>query len=524
MDDIYDVIAVGSGINSLVLAAQLSLRGKRVLVLERESIPGGCLKSAELTLPGYRHDVFATSVPAFVTAPHYGSLGPALAQEGLKVLTGDRPTAVLTPDGRSLVLTRDRQSNILELDAVDDGDGKAFARAMAEIKRDGYMIDAFLGSEVLGRANVLAIFKLWRQRGVTGMSQFGGNSLRSLREWLEDDFRSDLPRALIAPWILHCGLDPEAPMSAMMGKLILSLIESAGAPVIEGGIANLVEALGRIIARSEGRISCDQHVERVQVKNGRATGVITADGAIYSARRAVACNVTPQQLYGALLQDAHVPPNLASAARSYRYGRSGMQIHLALSEPASWRDPALNDVALVHLTAGLDAVSCATNEAARGLLPSEPTIVVGQPTTVDPSRCPPGAGILWLQLLELPSAPKADASGEISVDPDRGWTLELKNAYAERVLDRLSVAIPQLRSTILGSHILSPSDLAKQNINLVGGDPYSGACGIEQFHWFRPPTAGSHRTSIRNLYHIGASSHPGPSVAGLSGHIVSTLV
>src|SRR6185436_20090549 len=128
------------------------------------------------------------------------------------------------------------------------------------------------------------------------------------------------------------------------------------------------------------------------------------DGETVTATKAVIANVTPTQLYGRLLQGGTAP--------AFRYGRSEMQIHFALSEPPRWEgDERLAQTAIVHLTPGLDGVSRAVNEAERGLLPAEATVVVGQPLTMDPSRAPGGQGLLWIQLQELPWQIKGDAAG-----------------------------------------------------------------------------------------------------------------
>ena len=167
------------------------------------------------------------------------------------------------------------------------------------------------------------------------------------------------------------------------------------------------------------------------MQSGRATGVRTATGDTVSAERAVIANVTPTQLYERLLDEADVPAAIVEGARRFRYGRSEMQIHFALSEPARWLgDERLNETAIVHVTPGLDGVSRAVNEAERGLLPAEATIVVGQPLTIDPSRAPAGKGLLWIQLQELPWRVKGDAAGELDVG-DGVWTERLKERYAE---------------------------------------------------------------------------------------------
>ena len=154
-----------------------------------------------------------------------------------------------------------------------------------------------------------------------------------------------------------------------------------------------------------------------------------------------------------------------------------MQIHLALDEPPNWGDPKLRDVVLGHLTPGLDGVSKAVSEADRGLLPETATIVVGQPTAVDPSRAPDGKWILWIQLQELPRIIKGDAKGEIETPADGRWTETVREKYADRIVERLKQHISNLDGNILGRKVLSPADLEALNMNLVGGMDLGNRCG-----------------------------------------------
>jgi phytoene dehydrogenase-like protein len=199
-----------------------------------------------------------------------------------------------------------------------------------------------------------------------------------------------------------------------------------------------------------------------------------------------------------------------------------MQIHFALSEPARWEgDEQLGQTAIVHLTPGLDGVSRAVNEAERGLLPAEATIVVGQPLTMDDSRAPEGAGLLWIQLQELPWHVKGDAAGEIDVG-DGSWTQELRERYADRIQARIAAHVPNLESALRKRVVLSPADLEAANVNLVHGDPYSGALALDQNLLWRPFAANpGHRTPVRRLWHIGASTHPGPGLGAGSGTLVA---
>src|SRR5207249_7077072 len=203
----------------------------------------------------------------------------------------------------------------------------------------------------------------------------------------------------------------------------------------------------------------------ILVREGEASGVVLAGGETVTARRAVIANVTPTQLYARLL-DGEAPAAVAERGRRFRYGRSEMQIHFALSEPPRWEgDDRLGRTALIHLTPGLDGVSRAVNEAERGLLPAEATVVVGQPTTIDPSRAPAGRSILWIQLQELPWHVKGDAAGEL--DTKTGdWTEELRERYADRIQARIAKHVPRLERTILKRVVLSPADLQAANPNL----------------------------------------------------------
>ena len=180
------------------------------------------------------------------------------------------------------------------------------------------------------------------------------------------------------------------------------------------------------------------------VRDGRAEGVQTAAGETVEAERAVIANVTPTQLYGPLLGNPDDP--VAEAGRRFRYGRSEMQIHFALSEPPRWEgDERLGQTAIVHITPGLDGVSRAVNEAERGLLPAEATVVCGQPLTIDPSRAPEGKGILWIQLQELPWHVKGDAAGELDTGDGTLDGVELRERYADRIQARLARAHPEPR-------------------------------------------------------------------------------
>ena len=321
--------------------------------------------------------------------------------------------------------------------------------------------------------------------------------------------------------MLHTGLGPDSAASGFMTQVIGVAVQEGGMPIPRGGGARLVDALVRLIEDNGGACETGRDVDRVLVREGRTAGVRLADGEEVRASRAVIANVTPTQLYGRLLDGAVGGPT-AERGRRFRYGRSEMQIHFALSEPPRWEgDLRLGQTAIVHLTPGLDGVSRAVNEAERGLLPAEATVVVGQPLTMDASRAPEGAGMLWIQLQELPWQVKGDAAGELDAG-DGTWTEELRERYADRIQARIARHVPNLDSAVLKRVTLSPSDLQAANINLHQGDPYSGSLALDQNLLWRPFSASpGHSTPVKGLWQIGASTHPGPGLGAGSGMMVA---
>jgi phytoene dehydrogenase-like protein len=518
----HDAIIVGSGVNSLACGAFLARAGWRVAVLERESELGGAVRTAELTEPGFHHDVFSAWHPLWVGGPAHAELGDALAERGLEYLNTVHPTGTLFPDGESAFLTTGTDGNADELDRHASGDGDAWRETIAAVAAQADLVFGVLGTELWSRAGLNLGVKAYRRLGRRGLAEFGGELVQTSRDWLTTTFRSERAHGLLAPWVLHTGLGPDAAASGFMTRVIAFAIEAGGMPIPRGGGARLVDALVRLIEDHGGTCQTGQNIEHVVVSRGRATGVRLTDGTVLDAGRAVVCNVTPTQLYGRLLEPGDVLAEIGEAGKRFRFGRSEMQIHFALSEPPRWAgDDRLGRTAIVHLTPGLDGVSRAVNEAERGLLPAEATVVVGQPLTIDDTRAPAGKGLLWIQLQELPWHVQGDAAGELDTG-DGTWTESLRDRYADRIQARLAQHIPNLESSILKRVALSPADLQTANINLQQGDPYSGSLALDQNFLWRPfARQPGHGTPIGGLFQIGASTWPGPGLGAGSGTLVA---
>ncbi len=267
-----DHVIIGSGINALVAAALLALQGRqRVLVLEREDRIGGCLRTDEVTLPGFHHDVMAATFVLFMTSPAGAALGPRSCAARVRVCaTRPHPTAVLRPDGTALVLTTDRAANVAAFNALAPGDGDRHAADVGAIEADAPFLFALLGgslwswptAKLLMRAGAQArACAGWRPGSARRWPRRGAGWRRAIT--------ARLVQALWAPWVLHCGLTPESTYSGQMGKVIAFALEAAGAPIVKGGSGQAVAAFRALIEEKGGEIRTGADVDRIEVAGGR---------------------------------------------------------------------------------------------------------------------------------------------------------------------------------------------------------------------------------------------------------------
>ena len=413
---------------------------------------------------------------------------------------------------------RTRPSSTATTQATDE----AWREMLAGFFPNADLAFGVLGTELWGSAGAGLALKAVRRLGRNGAAAFSGDMLVAARDWLETVFSSERAHGLLAPWVLHTGLGPDDAASGYMAQVIAVAVQEGGMPVPRGGGAKLVDALVQLIRDHGGSCETGRDVERVRVRSGRATGVLLTNGEALDARRAVIANVTPSQLYERLLAETDVPAPLREGSRRFRHGRAEMQIHFALSEPARWEgDDRLGANRDRARHAGSRRRLARRQRGAARPAAGRGDVVVGQPLTIDPSRAPDGKGILWIQLQELPWRIKGDAAGEIDVG-DGSWNDELRERYADRIQARLERHLPGLESTILKRVALGPHDLERLNMNLRHGDPYGGALSLDQNFLWRPfSRSPGHATFVDRLWHIGASTWPGPGLGAGSGTLVA---
>jgi len=517
VNDTWDHIVIGAGLNGLVAAAYLARAGRSVLILEAEDRIGGASYTTELTLPGYHHDPMAAWHPMFLRSPVWQDFRGELTSRGVEFRTAPIPTGSVTSSGDAYLAYPDADRTVAQFSPAD---AEEYRQAIAGFTRVAGVMGRAMSAPPtlasLARAGLGAV----RRLGVSGSIDWAIDILRSPRAWLDARFEGRGPGAIIAPWALHAGLGADNAGGGLVLPPMMAGWHNGGMPVPVGGAGVVTGAFAEIVRAHGGEIHTGRPVDRILVEHGRATGV-QVKGAILRASRSMISSASPWELFDRLLADVDLPASVRKGRARLRPGaRAGMQMHFALSEPLRWNTPDLDSTAVVHISDGAASVARACAEAAAGLLPAMPTLVVGQPAIADPSRVPDGAGILWVQLLEVPARPVGDAAGHIAVDD--GWTEAVVAEFATRVRGLIAQHATNFETSLRAQAVMSPRDLEQADRNLVAGDPYSGSVELDQSMFWRPFRAAAGTVpGIARLQLCGAGVFPGPGLSGISGRIAA---
>ena len=518
----YDAIVIGGGHNGLVAAIELARAGWGVLVLEQADRLGGAVMSAEITLPGFIHDLYSTNQNTFRGGQLYTELGPELERHGLRYASTDKPFANAFPGGRALKVYQDPARTLAGLRDHDPGDAAGWEELKALFDRFSPTIFELYGSALPSAKAAIAIARALRRLGPSDALRAAQLLLSSTRELGDLYMSSPEAKALLATWGMHPDFGPDVSAGAMFPFVEVFSDAAAGMSIVEGGASRMIDALAGVLGDHGGEIRTGAAVRRIITDGARATGVELSSGERIGASRAVVASVTPRALYDEMLEGAAVPQAVRQAAARYRFGPGTMMIHLALSAPPSWAAGGdLGAFAYVHIAPYVADLAETYAAASNGLLPRSPLLIVGQSSAVDPTRAPHGQTVLWVQVRAQPAEIRGDAAGEITA---RDWA-DAADPYADRVMEKLSEYAPGIQELVLKRVVLTPRDLEAHDPNLVGGDSVAGSHHLRQNFIFRPIAGYSgYRTPVDGLFMTGAATWPGGGVTGLSGHLAANAV
>lgn len=512
-----DAILIGAGHNSLACAVHLAAKGWRVHVLERNTEPGGAVKTGEYTLPGYRHDWAAMNLSLFAGSGFFKAYGDELAGHGLDFAPASNCFASVFPDGSWLGVGTDLDATASRIGAVSSADAATWRSLVAEFPARAETLFALLGSPTKKRVLASILWKEWRRSGTGGVLDLARFLVMSPRAWLTETFEEPKLRALLAAWGMHLDFAPDIAGGALFPYLEGMANQAFGMVLGKGGADTIVTAMVKAIEDRGGTVECGAEVTEIVHRNGVASGVKTADGRELRASTAVIANLAPAALER--LTGGTPDKGFDAGLRKFAHAPGTMMIHLAMDALPAWKaGEELRDYAYVHIAPDLDGMARTYAQAKAGLLPERPIVVCGQPTVVDPSRAPDGKHVLWLQVRMAPGEIAGDAAGTIAATD---WS-EAAEPFAERALDIVEEYAPGLRGSILGKRIVTPRELEADNPNLVGGDQVCGSHHLSQHFMFRPVRGHSDgSTPIRNLHLTGAAVWPGAGTGAGPGYLLA---
>ena len=490
-----DAVVIGAGPNGLVAANVLADAGWSVDVLEAQDRPGGAVKSSEFVEPGFVSDEFSAFYPLAAASPAIRRL--ELERHGLRWAHAPLALAHPAADGSCAVLSRDLDETAASLDAFAAGDGDAWRELYKLWQRVG---DPLLRAITTPFPPVLPGVRL-ALRLRRDLPEFGRFALLSVRRLGDEHFAGAGGPRLLGGNAMHTDLLPESSLGGFFGWLLCCLGQSVGYPCVEGGASGLTAALVRRLESRGGRVTCGARVDEIVVRGGRAVGVRSRVGEV-TARKAVLADVHAVPLYLELLPREHVPPRILRRIDRFEQDPATFKVDWTLDAPIPWATEQTRRATVVHVTDSIDELSVTQHELARGLLPSNPFLVMGQYSPADPGRMPPGKEVAWAYT-HLPQG----------VDP---------GDLAERMEARVEALAPGFRNLIRRRQVATPADLEAADENLPGGALSGGTSQLHQQLVFRPiPGLGRPETHVRGLYLCSASAHPGGGVHGAPGAIAA---
>ena len=457
-----DAIVVGSGPNGLAAAIELARAGLSVRVLEARETVGGGARSAELTLPGFVHDVCSAIHPLGVASPFFRTL--PLAEHGVEWI--EPPAALAHPfdDGTAVLLERSPDAVVRGLGE----DGERWQRLFAPLVRDA---DALLDG-------LLAPLHLFAHPLM--VARFGARATLSASALARLSFRGERARGVFAGLAAHSMLSLRRPPSAAFGLVLGLLGHAVGWPLPRGGSQRLSDGLASYLRSLGGEIETGRRVESLEELGDTP---------------AVLLDVTPRGLVG--LAGERLPSLYRRRLGRYRYGPGVFKLDWALDGPIPWRAEECARAGTVHLGATLEEI--ATSEAApgRGELVERPYVLLAQQSLFDSSRAPAGRHTAWAYC-HVPNGSRADMT--------------------ERIESQVERFAPGFRERILARSALVPAELEAYNANYVGGDINGGAATLSQL--FTRPVArlSPYTTPLPGVFLCSASTPPGGGVHGMCGY------
>jgi len=505
----YDCLVIGAGHNGLIAAAYLAEAGRKVCVLERRHVLGGCTSTEELW-PGFKISPAAYVISLFLPEiiRHL-----KLEQHGLKILPRDPSSFTPLPDGRYLLLGHDDRQNRREIGKFSARDAEAFPKYEAFLTRVAETLEPLIMAPAPKLPPRIGDLRKWwavhKAVKVLGrdfrpaVELLSGAATPILDRWFETDA---LKATLATDAIIGAFFAPSTPGSAYV--LLHHVMGEAGGRrgvwgYVRGGMGGLADALEKSCRQRGVEIRREAEVAAINCHRGAACGVTLSDGTELSAA-AVASSIDANGTFLKLLGAEHLPEDFADEVARIDYASATAKINLALDGLPEFNTGEVErPVALhgtTHISPTMETIERAFDDAKYGRPSRRPVLEITIPSTVDDTLAPPGKHVMSVF---VQYAPYRLAEGN--------WEEE-KEAFADRAIELMAEFAPGVKDLILHRQVLSPVDM-ESIYALTGGNIMQGAMRPDQLG----PMRLDYRTPIRGLYMCGAATHPGGGVIGACG-------
>lgn len=451
---------IGSGPNGLTAGIVLAQAGLNVTVLEAQASIGGGVRSAELTLPGFTHDICSAVHPMAVSSPAFEAF--SLRQFGLEWIEPPAQVAHPLDDGSCVLVHRSIDRTASQLGS----DERKYSRLVTPLAEQWHALagDLLAPLGIPRHPLLLARFGIGAPWPATLAARF--------------QFRTERARALFAGMAAHSILPLEYPGTAAFGRVFTVSAHGAGWPIPRGGSQAIANALAGYFQSLGGQIHCHSEV--------RSLGE-------FEAGSLVLCDITPRQLM--TLAGQRLPEDYRKKLEKYSYGPGVFKIDWALDRPIPWLAAECGQSATVHIGGSLDEIADSERAPWAGVVCERPFVLLAQPSLFDESRAPGGCHTGWAYC-HVPNGSADDMT--------------------ERIENQVERFAPGFRGTILARHTMGPADLQRHNANLVGGDIGGGAQTLHQL-LFRH-TRNAYSVPLAGVYLCSSTVAPGPGVHGMCGY------
>lgn len=467
--NVYDAVVVGSGPNGLAAAITLAQAGLSVVIFESKMTIGGGMRSAELTLPGFIHDVCSAIHPLGLASPFFRGL--PLKQHGLEWIQPHFPLAHPFDDGTAAVLERSLSSTSHHLGV----DGLAYKKIMDPLVKNWNLL----------APDILAPLQVPSHPCLLG--RFGLLALRSANQLAMNSFETQQTRALFAGLAAHSMMPLDWPLTAAFALVLGSLGHIVGWPIAQGGSQKIADALAEFFYSLGGQIVTDHKVEDLN---------------LLPKSKAILLDITPRQFLKMARKD--LPAKYQQKLEKYLYGPGVFKIDWALNHPIPWRAKECLSAGTVHVGGTLQEISQSERVVWEGKISEKPFVLVAQQSLFDKTRVPDHKQTAWAYC-HVPNGSEEEMT--------------------QRIESQIERFAPGFADCILARSTRSAIEMEQYNPNYIGGDINGG---VQNFHQFlRRPVSWLHpySTPIKGLYLCSSSTPPGGGVHGMCGyHAASTAL